>query len=161
MVERALKCTVRVVGVAIFAVLLSTLFTSVLIRYFNIFKGSMAWVEESSRFLFIWLSFLGAVLAIEEREHIRIDVFIRLLPPGLLRWHELLVDLAVIAYLGVMVWYGMDLVILSPFPSSALQLPLRWVYLALPVSGALMAFHVILAAARRLSGKPTKVEDGA
>lgn len=46
-------------------------------------------------------------------------------PPGLLYWYELAVDLAVLGYLGVMIWAGADLAISSPFPSGALQLPLR------------------------------------
>src|ERR1700674_2174712 len=63
--------------------LVTTVFVSVLVRYFNLSPGSFAWIDESSRFIFIWLSFLGASRAYYLHQHIVIDVLVRLSPPQL------------------------------------------------------------------------------
>lgn len=149
MLERMLSRAVQFAGILLFSVLFVTLFLSVLVRYFNIFQGSMAWVEESSRYLFVWVSFLGAVLAMEQREHISIDVLVRLLPAKLRRWYEAGIDLAVLIFLVVITWYGVQLAVSTPHGSPALRLPLTAVYASIPITGTLMAVFLILTGVRR------------
>ncbi|HSC71374.1 MAG TPA: TRAP transporter small permease subunit, partial [Candidatus Methylomirabilis sp.] len=78
---RALRASILWVGVTVFGILMLNILISIAARYLDIRIANIDWVEETSRFLFIWLSFLGAALAVEQMAHIRIDFFAQLLPP--------------------------------------------------------------------------------
>jgi TRAP-type C4-dicarboxylate transport system permease small subunit len=47
-------------------------FVQVLLRY--VFSNPVAWIEEMSRYLFVWIVFLGAALAFRRGEHIQVDI---------------------------------------------------------------------------------------
>lgn len=51
---------------------------SVLSRF--VFNSSIAWAEETSRFLMIWLTLVGSVVAYEENKHVGFDSLVKLLP---------------------------------------------------------------------------------
>lgn len=53
-------------------------FTQVLFRF--VLHFSVAWVEELMTFLMIWVAYLGASAATNERKHIMVSMFVDLLP---------------------------------------------------------------------------------
>jgi len=53
---------------------------NVLLRY--LFNSGIVASEELSRILFIWLSFIGAVVAVREGTHLGMDTLVARLPPG-------------------------------------------------------------------------------
>ncbi|RYE41996.1 MAG: TRAP transporter small permease [Hyphomicrobiales bacterium] len=62
------------------AVMVVLVFGNVLLRYgFN--SGIMV-SEEVSRWLFIWITFLGAIVALKERAHLGVDMLVSRLPPS-------------------------------------------------------------------------------
>jgi TRAP-type transport system small permease protein len=50
-------------------------FANVILRYF--FNSGLTWAEEASRYLFIWLIFLGAIVAFKENAHLGVDTLVR------------------------------------------------------------------------------------
>ncbi len=58
-------------------------FGNVVLRYG--FNQSITASEELSRFFFIWMTFLGAIVAMREHGHLGVDALIRRLPRGLAR----------------------------------------------------------------------------
>jgi len=106
------------------------------------------YTDELSRFLLIWVGLLGASYAAGKRMHLAID----LLPTRLTgKAHEalgLVIDLSIFLFaLVVMVFGGVRLVALQLMleqTSAALQVPLGYVYMALPVSGLLIMFYSAL-----------------
>jgi TRAP-type C4-dicarboxylate transport system permease small subunit len=54
-------------------------FGNVVMRY--AFNSSISISEEVSRWLFVWITFLGAVVALRERTHLGTDVVVSRLPP--------------------------------------------------------------------------------
>jgi TRAP-type C4-dicarboxylate transport system permease small subunit len=54
-------------------------FGNVVMRY--AFNSSISVSEEVSRWLFVWITFLGAVVALRERTHLGTDVVVSRLPP--------------------------------------------------------------------------------
>jgi len=142
--------TARWSGVGLFAVLTLTLFWSVAIRYFAVFGGSLPWVEEFARFTFIWMTFLGAVVALERTEHICIDLLVKYLRPHMQRIVAALVDGAVLAFLAVYTLKGIELVRLTADQTSPqLDLPMSLVHAVIPVTGAVMILQMIRFAVRR------------
>ncbi|GAB7389094.1 TRAP transporter small permease [Bacillaceae bacterium] len=55
-------------------------FGNVVLRY--VFNSGITWSEEMSRFLFIWMTFLGAIGALRDNEHLGVDILIKRLSPG-------------------------------------------------------------------------------
>ena len=62
------------------AVMVAMVFGNVVLRYG--FNSGIAVSEELSRWLFVWMTFLGAVVALNERAHLGTDSLISRLPPG-------------------------------------------------------------------------------
>lgn len=53
-------------------------FGNVVLRY--AFNSGITWSEEMSRFLFIWMVFLGAIGALKDNEHLGVDMLVKKLP---------------------------------------------------------------------------------
>ena len=127
-------------GGLLFVVFLVVL-TQVLMRY--LFGWPNPWSEELSRFCFIWLSMLGAALAVERKSHFGFDQALRKLTPEQYRWARRFATAAVAAVSALLIVSGMALVQLAGAQySPALDVPMSWVYASVPVSGFLMLIHL-------------------
>ena len=114
----------------------------VLMRY--LFAYPNPWSEEVSRFCFIWLSLLGASLAVEHRAHFGFDQVTRALAPRAKRAVERCAGAVVLAFSLLLIGTGVALMDLTMGERSpALNLPVALVYAAAPVSGVLMVIHMV------------------
>ncbi|XDF37083.1 TRAP transporter small permease [Paracidovorax avenae] len=78
-IDTACKVTEAFIAFCL-AVMVALVFGNVLLRYgFN--SGIMV-SEEVSRWLFIWITFLGALVALKERAHLGVDALVSRLPPA-------------------------------------------------------------------------------
>lgn len=64
----------------ILATIVIVMFFQVVFRY--IFNNSITWSEELVRYLFVWVTFLGAALCFKDQLNIGVDFFQDLLPEG-------------------------------------------------------------------------------
>ena len=71
-----------------------------------VLNASLTWSEELSRFAFIWLVYMGAVLGAKERIHIRVTAFHRLLPAAARGWVLPAADLLWVAINLTFAWQG-------------------------------------------------------
>lgn len=69
----------EVVIAAMLAVMVVLVFGNVVLRYG--FNSGITVSEEVSRWLFIWMTFLGAVVALREHGHLGVDMIVQRLPP--------------------------------------------------------------------------------
>jgi TRAP-type C4-dicarboxylate transport system permease small subunit len=151
---RVLVGAARWVGITLFAALTICLFWSVVIRYFAIFGGSLPWVEEFARFAFIWMSFLGAIVALDRGEHIVIDLLAKALPGSVQVALAHAVDLVILAFLAIYTVKGADFVRLTTDQlSPQLNLPMSLIHLVVPISGAVMILQVFCSLSGRLRGR--------
>src|ERR671921_2876492 len=65
--------------VATVAILIVPVSLQILSRYTQLFPAYI-WTEEMSRFLFIWMVMIGAMIGIRERTHFEVDVWPELRP---------------------------------------------------------------------------------
>ena len=76
-----------VLMVACLALMVVMVFGNVVLRYG--FNSGITVSEELSRWLFVWMTFLGALVAMREHAHLGTDMLVARLPParqeGLLR----------------------------------------------------------------------------
>jgi len=74
-------CTAIEAVIAFFlAVMVVLVFGNVVLRYG--FNSGITVSEEVSRWLFIWMTFLGAVVALKEHGHLGVDMVVQKLPPA-------------------------------------------------------------------------------
>src|ERR1043165_3248319 len=75
-----LYCAALKVAIALcLAVMVVLVFGNVVLRY--VFNSGIATSEELSRWLLVWLTFLGAIVALREHSHLGVDTLVRALPP--------------------------------------------------------------------------------
>src|SRR3712207_308852 len=60
------------------AIMVVLVFGNVVLRY--AFNSGITVSEEVSRWLFVWLTFLGAIVAMREHGHLGVDTLVRMLP---------------------------------------------------------------------------------
>ncbi len=131
------------------AALLGALVLDVLWQVFTRFalRSPSSFTEELARYLLVWVGLLGAAWAGGQQMHLGIDVLATRLPPGPREAARRSASGLVACFaVGVLVVGGLRLVSVTLAlgqTSAALGLQLGWVYLALPVSGLLIAFYAI------------------
>ena len=116
---------------------------------------SWIWTEELSRFLFIWMIMLGAMIGVREGSHFVVDVWPDLAPrPAALL--QIVSNLFVLAFALVFVWWGIQFVRFGWDQTSELaELPMAFIFIAWPVAGltwAVFLGEAFVASLRVLSG---------
>ncbi|MEZ4810093.1 MAG: TRAP transporter small permease [Allomuricauda sp.] len=120
-------------------------FWGVFTRY--VLESQSSWTDELARFLLIWLSILGAAYASGKNLHIAID----LLPQYLNERNKNILDIIIIVVIllfviSVFLIGGLRYVYISfafGQTSPALDLPIGFVYLVLPLSGLFILYYKI------------------
>ncbi len=128
-------------------------FVQVIFRY--ILNNSLSWSEELVRYIFIWQVWLGASLGMRINEHIRVDMFVKLLPNVPQKILGILTDLLVLAFYIFLIVYGfkyLQNVIAKDMTSTALKLSLAYVYASLPVGSVIIALRYAVLVGRETVG---------
>lgn len=139
-----LQCNRWLVIVALAAMALMV-FANVALRFLT--DHSILWVEEVSRYLMIWLTFLGAGLVLRYGGHIGIDALQERLPM-LAPYLRLLIFVLLLGFFAFMTWIGTRYAMLTWSQTTpVLQIPVGIVYAAMPAGFALLIVHLLLMAA--------------
>ena len=130
-----------------------------------VFAYPNPWSEEVSRFCFIWMSLLGASLAVEHKAHFGFDQVTKGLAPRAKSAVETFATAVVFTFSLLLIATGIALMGLTMGErSSALNLPIALVYAAVPVSGVLMVIHLLTGLGRPAqltgSGPPSELAAG-
>jgi TRAP-type C4-dicarboxylate transport system permease small subunit len=150
----ALRIGENIAATTLLAIICGVTVAQVVFRF--ILKMPLAWSDELATFSFVWFALLGAAIAVREGGHIGVDALVRVLPKDAQAWVAVSSLLLVQIFLLCLIKFGLDLLMrIGDQRSSGLQIHVFWVYLALPVSAALMFLHsvpVLAGLAGRLRG---------
>ncbi len=118
-------------------------FGNVVLRYG--FNSGILISEELSRFLFVWMTFIGAVVVLREHGHLGMDTVVKMLPLAGAKLAKAISDLLVIVcciYLVSGTWQQHEVNIgnLSP----VLMVPMEYVYVVAYISGLSMIVITIV-----------------
>ena len=97
--EQWLGSTVAAAAALLVVVEIVVLFTGVSARYF--FQRPLIWSDELAGILFLWLAMLGAVVAFQRAEHMRMTAFVGKLSPGRRAFFDVLGIAAPLAFLAL------------------------------------------------------------
>jgi TRAP-type C4-dicarboxylate transport system permease small subunit len=137
-ITAVVKCVMLGLATMIFVIICLAVFT----RYILNFVPS--WSEEVPRYLLVWITYLGAGLAVQYKEHISLDYFFNLMPIRARQAGHLILNVLIATVGVIMLVFGVGLV--SQFGDDLMEsiaVKNFWLYLAMPVSGTLMVLYII------------------
>lgn len=124
------------------AVIVISIFVDVTARY--VFHRGFLAAGEFVPYLFTWLAFLGASIAVRDREHLVVDVLLNIIHGRPRRVLEVVIRAAELAFFAMLTYYGWIMTAETMAQRTPyLQLPYGLVYLSVPISGALMCIYTV------------------
>ena len=117
----------------LFSLMIMITFTQVIFRY--VLNSALAWAGELTIFLFIWVIFLGAVIALSKGMHIGVDIFSNLLSEKNKKNLLIFTNILIIIFCFLVI-VGAAPLIIDNFTqrSPALGIRITYIYLSIPVS---------------------------
>jgi len=136
------------------ATLLSLIFFMMILQVFCRYalNRALSWPEETSLIFFSWVVFLGASMALKDREHIGINFVVDLFPIRLRNMIKILIDSMVVFFSGYLLIYGWKLSVFvgARQTTTFWNIPYFYVYLSTCVGGGLLLIQGVLLLMERL-----------
>ena len=133
---------VRVVTIIVLSVVTVMISTEVVLRY--CFGSTLYITEEFTRYMMVWMVFLGSSLAVRENCHNRVELFVNMFPGRVRAWLNLTACLLFAFFLVFLIYQGC---VALPYQFEqiipTLNISMFWFYLALPVGGVLMFLNLL------------------
>ncbi len=123
------------------------------LRRFGLAYSSI-WGEETARYAFIFLVWIGAAAAVKERAHIRIDVLTHYLPPRGRAALILFGDLLTLTLAGIALYWSLEPVWLSikwGSVTDGLRITRAWFLIAVPFGFTLIALRLVQSIVRDIA----------
>ncbi|MES3000291.1 MAG: TRAP transporter large permease subunit [Pseudomonadota bacterium] len=142
-VDGAIGRAVETVAGSLVLVEIIVLLAGVISRY--VFHKPLVWSDELASVLFLWLSMLGAVVALRRGEHMRMTGIVNRVSPEARAMLETLALTIPIAFLALVMWPAFEYAYEEmPVVSPAMELSNAWRAAAIPVGLGLMGVLALL-----------------
>jgi TRAP-type C4-dicarboxylate transport system permease small subunit len=142
-IYKALETVIRYMVLILLVLMVIIVFANVVTRYYLHF--SLAWSEEVTRFMLVWLVFLGSFLAYINDEHLGLDILVKKMPPTLRKIVTLITNgLVIFALYAVLEGGYLMMVANFDWLSPAAEIPQGYVYIVIPICCGLMIFQTLL-----------------
>jgi tripartite ATP-independent transporter DctM subunit len=110
-----------------------------------VFHQPLVWADELASMLFIWLAMLGAVIALQRGEHMRMTALLSRLSPARRALFDAIGTCAALAFLALVAWPAWEWAADERFITTpALEISNAWRATALPAGIVLMAVFSVL-----------------
>jgi len=141
-VSRFAERVVQVTLVGMVAIMTVIIILQVFMRY--LFLYSLSWSEEVARYLMIWVSFLGASLALKYGFHIGVEFVINRIPEKMRGWVNLIAKMGILIFLIYFTIGGFRVSwAVRDQDSPALLFSMASAYLSAPVGGFFMIIQLL------------------
>jgi TRAP-type C4-dicarboxylate transport system permease small subunit len=113
----------------------------IFMRY--LFNMPLVWSEEFARYIFVWITFIGAGYGVRHGIHISMEYFYNKFPPAVRK----AVSIATLALSAGAFAYLLPTAVFfmaeqDKIASSAMQMPMSWLFAAVPVGCVLVLIHL-------------------
>jgi TRAP-type C4-dicarboxylate transport system permease small subunit len=133
---------VEIAGIA--GVALVTVVGAIQVFFRYVLGASLFWSDEVMRYSMIWVVFLVAGLSYSRGEMLGAELLSAALPSRMRQVVEIAGKLCVIGLLLTIAWYGIELTASTATTRSpAMQVPMNYIYAAIPTGSLLLVLHVI------------------
>jgi TRAP-type C4-dicarboxylate transport system permease small subunit len=122
--------------------------------YRFVMNDPLSWSEELGRYLFVWISFIGAAAGVRYQVHLGIDLLQKLLPANAHRFVVISVNLIIQVFLLVIIYWGFKILGVIKFQTSpSMNIPMIYPYMAVPVGGIFMFINSVRIAVAAFRGR--------
>ncbi|MGN0908218.1 MAG: TRAP transporter small permease [Succinivibrio sp.] len=129
--------------VALLVVMSLLVIVNVALRF--LFNSSIVMSEELSRFIFVWVVYVGSIIAMRDDDHIYVDFIRKKMPRGLQKFLIVLVNLAMLVCCLLFLQGSIELTSINMSDRSPVAgVPMGYVYAAGAVGSAGMAAVIVL-----------------
>lgn len=136
---------VRSILVVLMSVITLDVLLQVVSRY--LFQSPLGFTDELAGYLLIWVGLLGAAYATGERQHLAIDLISHKLNITNRKYLEVLISIFIAFFVICVFVVGGSWLVYTSFlfgqVSAAMELPLGYVYMVVPLSGILIIYYLI------------------
>lgn len=129
----------------VFYVFVCAVIVQEVVRRF-VLNYSSAWAEETARYAFIYLGYVGTAYAVRERAHIRFDILLQRLPPRLHGYVYIFAELCTLLFAIIALYWSMQSVLQFlrfEGASPVLRINKAWFVAAVPIGFALVTLRVL------------------
>ncbi len=95
------------ISFVIFWAMAAIVFLQFFTRY--ILNNSLAWTEEIARYMLMWLTFIGAAVAMRRGTHIAVEFAHVFLPAPAVRVLNFVIDVLVVGFVGLLCWFAIQI----------------------------------------------------
>ncbi len=137
-----LSRVLEVILVVILTSMVGLVFGNVVARY--VFNSAITWAEEVARFLFVWLTFVGASFGLLKGLHLGMDILVARLKPRARGLVECVNATITLIFLGVWIVGGVHLIQANlDYMSPATGFSMGLVYMIGPFAAVLMSIETV------------------
>jgi TRAP-type C4-dicarboxylate transport system permease small subunit len=130
------------VSVFIYAAMSAVTLMGVFFRY--VMQSPFMWTEEVARYLMLWLGFLGIQLAMRRKVHVSIEVLAGFLPPKILKFKNVIVNLLIAFFLVIILKESWLMTNRTIMMGQVLNISMFWAYISLPIGIFLALLQLII-----------------
>lgn len=124
-------------------IMLVSVSLQVFFRY--VIGNPLGWSEEVARFALIWLAYIGTGSLILKNDHFSVDLLFKKMPKKMQLASRIVSNAAMLFFGVIMVWGGLKMVSSLHFgKSSALNIPLGFIYGIIPLGGIIIIVSLIM-----------------
>ena len=129
--------SLEVCAAAMLVTICVIVFAGVFFRYF--LHIGLGWTEELSRYLQIWMTFIGATVAVKRWSHFQLTIINQWIPASAHAFTRVFSILIVMTLAGILIKHGIDITRVSWNQTSPIMSwNFGYLYMVVPVSGVLM-----------------------
>jgi TRAP-type C4-dicarboxylate transport system permease small subunit len=122
--------------------------------YRFILNDPLSWSEEASRYLFVWISFMGAAAGVRYQVHLGIDLMEKILPARGYRIAVIIVNLIIQVFLLMIIYWGFKILGVIQFQESpSMHISMRYPYMAVPVGSIFMLINSLRVTAAAIQNR--------
>lgn len=144
-IKQAVDRLIAAFSVAVMVALVVCVVWQVFSRY--VLNQPSTLTDELARFLMIWVGLLGAAYTVGAQRHLAIDLLAMTLKPRKKAALGVLINLLIFIFSGAVIVTGglklIDKTLTTAQVSAAMQIPMGYVYLILPLSGVIIMFYAL------------------
>ncbi|SFD88730.1 TRAP-type C4-dicarboxylate transport system, small permease component [Lentibacillus persicus] len=136
----------KILRYIVVVLLLAIVFITLLQVFFRfVLDSPLVWTDELSRFLLIWMVFLGAGIVSFDDKHLAVNVLQENMPPRIKLISDLIVRSVIVIFLGILIYTSIDIVAAAHYNrSGALEIPFSYWRVSITVGSILMIGYTVL-----------------
>ena len=133
----------EILTIAFLGVMAVVMILQVASRY--LFNAPLIWSEELTRFLFVWITFIGAGYGVKKHLHIEMEVVFNLFPKGMQKVVQIILNILAIVFYAYIIPYAIKFTASQyDIESTTLGISMSFLYVAVPIGCSFVVIRTII-----------------